>query len=647
MKKKIFIVAAAFISSQVQAQTDSTKTLDEVVFTANKQPQKQSTTGKVLTIISRQVLEQNTGRSIAQVLNEQAGIVISGAQNPLGANQYVYVRGASAPNTLILVDGVPAYDASGISSEFDINHFAIDQIEKIEILKGAQSVLYGSDAVAAVINIITKKQGSNKAAGVNASLAGGSYGTFKGTAAVSGKADAITYNVQYTKLKSTGFSAAEDATGNNNFDKDGFNQDVAGLNFTAQATKNWQLRLFGQYARYKADIDDGAFTDDKNHVITNKNIQAGVSSFNKFNKGSLTVNLNLNNTKREIDDKRNVPDDPNDYDPYNALYKGKSIFAEAYTNLDLHRHIGLLVGTDVRNNKASSTSSYGNLGSDSLKSTLISGYASVLLKSWHGLSAELGGRYSHHSEFGDAFTYSFNPSYLINRQVKIFANISSGFRAPSLYQLASEYGNKNLKPEKSNSYEGGIQYTDNKNMVNLRATYFIRKVKDVIIFKSLPAAPWAQYANADKQDDNGLELEATLHPCSTLSITTNYAYVTGNIKTKSGLTGKDTSIYNLYRRPKHIINTNISYQATKKLFASVGFRWADKALDQYYDASAWQTKTVEMKSFYYIDVHTSYQLLNGIKLFADLRNITNQKYYELYGYNSRRFNFMAGALVNF
>ncbi|HMO63464.1 MAG TPA: TonB-dependent receptor [Ferruginibacter sp.] len=647
MKKKIFIVAAAFISSQVQAQTDSTKTLDEVIFTANKQVQKQSSTGKVLTVINRQVLEQNTGRSIAQVLNEQAGIVISGAQNPLGANQYVYVRGASAPNTLILVDGVPAYDASGISPAFDINHFAIDQIEKIEILKGAQSVLYGSDAVAAVINIITKKQDSNKAAGVNASLSGGSYGTFKGMAAVSGKADAITYNLQYSKLKSTGFSAAEDVSGNNNFDKDGFNQDVAGINVTTQAAKNWQLRLFGQYARYTADIDDGAFMDDKNHIISNKNLQAGIASITKFNKGSVTVNLNLNNTDREIDDKRNVPDDPNDYDPYNALYKGKSLFAEAYTNLSLHKNFAVLAGTDIRSNKASSKTSYGDLGSDSLKSTLISGYASLLLKSWHGLSAELGGRYSHHNEFGNAFTYSFNPSYLINRQVKIFANISSGFRAPSLYQLSSEYGNKNLKPEKSNSYEGGIQYTDHKNTLNLRATYFIRKIKEVIIFKSLPAAPWAQYANADKQDDNGLELEATLRPCSKLGITANYAFVTGNIKTQSALTAKDTSLYNLYRRPKHIINANISYQATKKLFTSIGFRWADKALDQYYDASAWETKTVEMPSFYYIDVHASYQVLKGVKLFADLRNITNQKYYELYGYNSRRFNFMAGALVNF
>src|SRR5436190_8410563 len=136
MKKKIFIVAAVIFSGQLQAQKpaqvisgDTTKNLDEVVITANKYPQKQSSTGKVLTVIDRDQLEKNTGRSLAQVLNDQAGIIVNGSQNPLGTNQLLYMRGAGSANTLILVDGVPANDASGISSEFDINHFNVDQIE--------------------------------------------------------------------------------------------------------------------------------------------------------------------------------------------------------------------------------------------------------------------------------------------------------------------------------------------------------------------------------------------------------------------------------------------------------------------------------------------------------------------------------------
>ena len=173
MRKEMMFVSAILISSQLTAQNDSSsyKSLDEVVLTANKYPQKQSTTGKVLTVISRQTLEQNYARTLTQVLNEQAGLVINGSQNALGTNQTVFMRGATTANTLILVDGVPANDPSGISSEFDLNHFSIDQIERVEILKGAQSVLYGSDAVAGVINIITRKQNANKPIGFNLNAA--------------------------------------------------------------------------------------------------------------------------------------------------------------------------------------------------------------------------------------------------------------------------------------------------------------------------------------------------------------------------------------------------------------------------------------------------------------------------------------------
>lgn len=647
MKKQIFMVAAVVFSGYAQAQIDSAKTLDEVVFTANKSSQKQSTTGKVLTVISRQTLENNTGRTLAQVLNEQAGVVVSGAQNPLGGSQFVYVRGANTASTLVLVDGVPATDASGISAQFDINHFALDQIERVEILKGSQSVLYGSDAVAGVINIITKKQNSSKPVGFIANIAAGSYGTVKGTAAVSGKSKDVTYNLQYSKLKSDGFSAAADTTGKSDFDRDGFNQDVFGLNVSAKLAKNWKLRLFGQYDKYKADIDDASFTDDKNNTIENKNLQAGIASLYEFSKGTVTVNLNLNNTERGLDDIRNVPDDPNDYDPFKGLYKGKSIFAEAYTNLNIHENVSLLIGADFRNQKANITTTYGDLGQDSLKATLVSGYASVLIKSSGGFNAEVGGRFTNHSGFGSNFTYSINPSYLINKQFKIFANLSSGFRAPTIYNLASEYGNKQLKPEQSTSFEGGVQYIDKTNTINVRVAYFNREVKDLIVFNSLFVPPYGQYGNADKQKDHGVELEATFRPTDKWRITANYAFVDGHVETKSSATSKDTTFYNLYRRPKHIINTSFGFQATKAFYVSLGFRWIGKAFDQYFNPNTFSTDLVQLKPYHNLDLHVSYQALASVKIFADFRNITNQQYAETYGYNSRNFNFITGVAVNF
>ena len=146
MKKKIFIAAAVIFSSTAQAQ-DSTKILNEVLLTATKFPVKQSQTGKVVTVISREQIEKNSGKTVGQLLNEQAGITINGAYNAAGSVQTVFTRGASSGRTLVLLDGIPVSDPSMINNEFDLNLFSINDVERIEICKGAQSTLYGSDAI--------------------------------------------------------------------------------------------------------------------------------------------------------------------------------------------------------------------------------------------------------------------------------------------------------------------------------------------------------------------------------------------------------------------------------------------------------------------------------------------------------------------
>ena len=135
MKRILFALTASCICSLLYAQ-DSTS-LDEVVVTANKVSQKQSTTGKVVTVIDQATLQKNAGKSIGELLNFQSGIFIIGANSTLGTNQDIYFRGASTGKVLILIDGVPQSDPSQISNTFDINTIPLQSIERIEILKGA------------------------------------------------------------------------------------------------------------------------------------------------------------------------------------------------------------------------------------------------------------------------------------------------------------------------------------------------------------------------------------------------------------------------------------------------------------------------------------------------------------------------------
>ena len=140
MKKDFFVVAAIITSSQLHAQLvpahreDTTaKVLDEVILTANKFEQKQSHTGKVVTVITNEQIEKSHGKTVAQVLNEQAGISIAGAYNAMGSVQTVFTRGASSGRTLILMDGIPVNDPTMINNEFDLNLYSINDVERIEM----------------------------------------------------------------------------------------------------------------------------------------------------------------------------------------------------------------------------------------------------------------------------------------------------------------------------------------------------------------------------------------------------------------------------------------------------------------------------------------------------------------------------------
>ncbi|HMI79704.1 MAG TPA: TonB-dependent receptor, partial [Ferruginibacter sp.] len=578
--------------------------------------------------------------------NTQAGIIVNGSSNALGTNQDVYVRGAATGKTLVLLDGVPVYDVSGISGAFDLNFISIDQVERVEILKGSQSTLYGSDAIAAVINVISKKGGPKKINGT-ATLAAGTYNTYKAAVGLNGTVKQTGYSVQYSKLYSKGFSTANDQTGAGNFDKDGMDGNVFRANLSQKIKDKISIRLNTQFSNYKTDGDAGPFTDDADHTITTKNALAGIGADYAIGKSALHFNYNYNSTERTyLDDSASR----GGFSYYSkGDYTGRSHFAEVYSNIHLNKNIDILAAIDYRKHLTdqsyTSVSMFGpydspTLSDDSTKVTQFGAYASLVVKDISGFNVELGGRYNNFSKYGNVFTFSFNPSYVINNSIKIFGNISSGFKAPSLYQVYSEYRNPNteLKPEKSLSIEGGIQYY--KNNINLRAVYFSRNITDNILFYSAGAPTYASYyVNGDKQKDKGIELEAGIE-LGKVNITANYVNLDGKIETKTGV--KDTSYFNLYRRPRQTINLNAGIAICKSWNINLGIQSISKRYEAVYAAPP-----VEMPAYYTWNLYTTYTITKNIKAFADLKNITDENYSEVRGYNSRRFNFMAGVNLNF
>jgi vitamin B12 transporter len=638
MNKRILSLAMLAASLPAIAQQDTTKNLDPVTVTANKIEQKQSTTGKVVTVISKEQLEKSSGKTVAQVLNEQAGLVINGAYNNLGSVQTVYMRGASPGRVLILMDGVPVNDPSFINNEYDLNFFSINEVERIEVCRGAQSTLYGSDAVAGVINIITIDKDVKKPFNVKATAAYGSFNTFKGNVQLYGKKERFTYNVRYAKLSTDGFSSAYDSTGTKNFDKDAYKGNVVSASIQYQLSKQTSFRAFSQYSGYKSDIDASIFTDEKDYYIDNSAHTSGVSFTYKAEKVTLTANYQYADLKRTyLNDSGFVAG----FSKFERnAYKGRTQFFELFASLNLGSGFTLLQGGDYRyglmNNDYLSISSFGpyatKFSDTSVSQTSI--YASLMYGSKEKkFNAEVGGRLNVHSRYGSNHTYTFNPTYKITEHYRVFGSIATGFKAPSIYQVYDQsVGNRNLKPEQSTNYELG--FSEQHKKVRSRLVYFYREIKDGVDFNYITF----KYFNFVKQIVRGLEYEITYQPVSKLTITANYTYISSQENTQSRVNFKDTSYTYLLRRPKHNINLNVGCQITDKLFASVNGKYVSSRQD----VGGYQKPDVYLKSYYLLSAYAEYKLKH-FKFFADAQNVTNNKFFDIRGYNAMPFMFTGGV----
>lgn len=645
MKKHFFVLAAVIISNQLIAQDTARLQLDEVVVTANKYEQKQSTTGKVLNIISRQQLERSGGKTLSEVLNTLPGLTMIGANNVLGTNQNISIRGASAGNVLLLIDGIPVNDPSAITNYYDLNFINIDQVERIEVLKGGQSTLYGSDAVAGAINVILKK--ADKKITVFGGVTGGSYNTLKESIGFGGQQKNTHFSINYTHQSSDGFSAATDKNKVGGFDNDGFKQHALNGRFGFSPAKNLKINFTGTYNNYFADLDAAAFTDEKDYTVKNDNKQLGASAVYTLKKTTIHLNYNFNHVIRRYNDDSLYQSSP--YSKFaRSSYTGRIHFAELYGNWKIN-NFELLIGADYRWNNTDqwywSTGAFGPYAPPALHAEMkqVSPYLTLAYNQDNGFGAEIGGRYNDHSVYGNNVSFNFNPFFVIKDKAKLFANIYSAFKTPTLYQLYDQsIGNSSLTPEKSTVAEAGVEFLSLKKL-NARVVGFYRQAKDAILYTFNPSTFAGKYLNASKQTNYGIELEGGFAH-KKVSITANYTYTNGKTTAAFDGTGaplsKDTTYYNLYRIPKHTIHIDFGVQATPTIYCSIKSRSASKREEYVYGAAA-----ETLKAYVVFDVYGEYKMGKETRLFLEINNIAGNKYVDILGYNTRGFNFNTG--INF
>ncbi|MES2418886.1 MAG: TonB-dependent receptor [Bacteroidota bacterium] len=618
MNKKIKLIVAGLGLAQLallgnKAGAQEVQKLNEVVISTTKNDQKQAQTGKVVTVITAEELSHSSGRNLAELLNQQAGITIGGVGSNVGKDKSLFFRGAGSAYAVILIDGILATDPSGTGGAFDLRMLAIDQIDHIEILKGGQSTIYGSDAVAGVINIITKKSGI-KPFSLNAIATAGSYQTYKGNIGLNGKIDVFTYNINYTRFITDGISEAANPEGNNEiFDKDGVKQNALNANFSIQFGKKLSVSPFFRYLTGKFKYDDNAFTDAQN-TSESTHFNGGINAVYQLNSGRFTLNYSRQKTTRSY------------VSTYPGKYEGNMDLADVFYNQHIGKKVNLLLGAD---NRSTSVMHFNSTTLKEPSTNLFSTYGSVFLHDLSVFNLELGGRYNNHSKYGDNFTYAITPSILLVKQVKIFGTIASSFKAPTLEMLFGEYGaNLNLKPEKSTSYEAGLDLNFLTEKINLRIVSFKRNMTDAIIYGA------NGYINQDKQNDKGFEIEPGVK-IGKFAVKGYYAYVKG--KQISATNVADV----LLRRPKNTYGANVAVQATAGLYFNLNYKFTGKRIDS--DFSTFPAVNKTLDSYQLVNFYTEYALAKKrLKIFADLKNLGNEKYTELIGYSTMGFNMNMG-----
>ena len=226
--------------------------------------------------------------------------------------------------------------------------------------------------------------------------------------------------------------------------------------------------------------------------------------------------------------------------------------------------------------------------------------------------------------------------------IKVFVNLYSAFKAPTLFELFDPlFGNVGLDPEQSFNVEAGAQWSP-VNDLTFRSVFFHRDTRDAIEFiYTDPVNYISQYRNVSRARSTGIELEAE-YKTARWNISANFTHMKGKVISKYDNTGfplaKDTTINNLYRTPANVLNASGGIWINKKLYTGGSLRVAGDRLEPIY-ASA----PVVLDRYYTIDVYAEYKFSDGIRAFADVKNITDQEYFEVLGYNTRGANFMAGV----
>lgn len=647
MKKTVKISAFfALVSTCVLAQEKdslSINPLKEVVISDTKFALKKEKSGKVIEVITAEDLAKKSGQSLATVLSQVAGVEINGNQSANGKNLGYYIRGGKNRQVLIMIDGIPVTDASGINIEYDLRLLPVEQVERIEVMKGAASTLYGTGAATGVINITLKKSNKKEIQG-NAYVNIGSNNTsenkkyngqdFNQGISVNGEVKKVNYFAGFNSTETSGMSQIAEPVGTK-YEEDRFSRQNAIAKLGFKATEKLTLDFFGNYDKIKNDFDfafdNTGFNDNDVNETTSEQVRFGFSPKYKYNKGEFVLNSGFTKTKRDYNE-LNSWTNTTDY----SLYESRSVVLDGFNKYNFNNEFALIVGANYQFHDMLSQTPFATIENEAAKFNILDGYTTLVYNSSFGLNVNAGARLNTHSQYGNNVVYNFNPSYNFKTSfpLKVLASYSTAFITPSLYQLYSEYGNTDLTPEENATIEAGFETELWNKKIKLSAVGFYRDQNDAIDFFYNPDTFEAYYVNIDgKSKAKGVETTLSVALSEKVSLNGNYTF-----------TQVDKVLDRLI--PKHKANASIDFQPTKRTLFNLNYQYFNARNDAFYNGTTFTVDTIQLGSYQLLNALAKYELIqNRLTVFGTVTNIFNEEFVENVGYSTRGRNFKLGVNI--
>jgi len=640
---KIFSQAASiFLLFQLVtiAQKDSVKTtLSEIVVTATKSETPYYELGSSVTLITSEDISKKQLTTVVDVLREAPGLNVIQQGGP-GKLTNVFMRGADPNLTLVICDGVVLNDASSPDNAFDFSRLNTNDIERIEIVRGPQSTLYGSDAMAGVINIITKHGSGIPQYSFSGERGSNNY--YRGNISALGALDRFNYSFQYGRLGTDGVSAADSRYGNS--EKDGY----ANTSFTSNVGYNFspeaKLSFIYKFTKANSGLDqDGKYGDDPNYTYNSEEQLFSGRLFLSLLDGIWETQFNASYNK-SFDHSLDLPDAarPNTYS--DGYYKFQRVKYDWQNNFRFTKENTITLGVETQSDTASSsylsTSDYGPYNSifpvKAIRTS--SAYIQDQVSFNNSFFATAGIRYDINQMFGGVMTYRIAPAYLISStNTKIKMSFGSGFKAPSLFYLYDPtYGNPKLQPETSKGWDAGIEQYLEDGKIIFGVTYFNLKFDNMFGYDSN-----YREINIAKASSYGIEVTASWLNYHNFSINTSYTYTKTNDDYNNG-----SGDYNqpILRRPENQISFNLNYRFNEKLNANFHLNYVGKRWDKDF-TNEYNPVRVELSDYMLINIAASYKLLNYLALTARIENLLDKQYEEILYYGTLGRSFYAG--INF